>query len=258
MTERERTSLAGATTLLATLLVVTLAMPAAAAAVGRDDAPPPATSPNGSNPTPPVATPPAGRDGGGGRRTLDDLLGLEEAADAGAAEAERQRREALQRRLTETEKRDQFLTAIDDMMRSAELLDDDLDTGIATQRLQESILDRLEALLRQPPRRNPNQPSPSDEQEQSSDPREAPAQPQQEQGATAGGEEAASDSTPGDPPPGEASLLEQALESEGAEWGNLPDRVRDMIRQGLRDRPSSLYERLTEAYYRRLAEESSR
>ena len=85
------------------------------------------------------------------------------------------------------------------------------------------------------------------------------AQPTAGQGTASGAaEDAAEDSTPGDVPPADATLLEQALEESGVEWGNLPDRVRDMIRQGLRERPSSLYERLTEAYYRRLAEESSR
>ena len=47
------------------------------------------------------------------------------------------------------------------------------------------------------------------------------------------------------------------LEEGRVEWGRLPDRVRDLIRQGRRDRISSIYRRLTEQYYRRLAEEGT-
>jgi len=48
------------------------------------------------------------------------------------------------------------------------------------------------------------------------------------------------------------------LEESGAEWGRLPQRVRDLIRQGSRDRVSSVYRRLTEEYYRRMAEDAAR
>jgi hypothetical protein len=39
------------------------------------------------------------------------------------------------------------------------------------------------------------------------------------------------------------------------EWGQLPPRVRDAVRQGVRDPMSAAYRRLTQEYYRRLAEE---
>jgi hypothetical protein len=42
-----------------------------------------------------------------------------------------------------------------------------------------------------------------------------------------------------------------------AAWGNLPARVRDQLMQGRHDQFSSLYESMTETYYRRLAEEAS-
>ena len=44
------------------------------------------------------------------------------------------------------------------------------------------------------------------------------------------------------------------LLAEGADWGALPERTRDALLEGLSDSFSSLYRRLTEAYYRRLAE----
>ncbi|MFM9146006.1 MAG: hypothetical protein ACKORL_11810, partial [Phycisphaerales bacterium] len=43
-----------------------------------------------------------------------------------------------------------------------------------------------------------------------------------------------------------------------AEWGRLPPRVREAVRQGLRDPMSAAYRRLTQDYYRRLAEEQRR
>jgi len=48
------------------------------------------------------------------------------------------------------------------------------------------------------------------------------------------------------------------LDESQSEWGNLPERVRDVIRQGSRDRIASLYQRLTEEYYRRMAEDASK
>jgi len=48
------------------------------------------------------------------------------------------------------------------------------------------------------------------------------------------------------------------MEEGRVEWGTLPPRIRDLVQQGRRDRVSSLYLRLTEEYYRRMAEEASR
>jgi hypothetical protein len=42
-----------------------------------------------------------------------------------------------------------------------------------------------------------------------------------------------------------------------SEWGSLPQRVRDMLLQGRNEKFSSLYEKLTGEYYRRLAEGDS-
>ena len=45
------------------------------------------------------------------------------------------------------------------------------------------------------------------------------------------------------------------LEEGRVEWGRLPPRVRDAVRQGMRDPMSAAYRRLTQEYYRRMAEE---
>ena len=50
----------------------------------------------------------------------------------------------------------------------------------------------------------------------------------------------------------------QELTESRIEWGRLPERVRELVLQGRRDRVSTIYERLTREYYKRLAEEASR
>ncbi|NCF38744.1 MAG: hypothetical protein GWP75_01340, partial [Planctomycetia bacterium] len=60
------------------------------------------------------------------------------------------------------------------------------------------------------------------------------------------------------PPPPESTTLEGVLDESQVEWGSLPPRVRDLITQGMRDQMSQLYRSLTEAYYRRMAEEADR
>ncbi len=47
------------------------------------------------------------------------------------------------------------------------------------------------------------------------------------------------------------------IEEQRTEWGNLPQRVREMLLQGREEKFSSLYEELTREYYRRLAEDGS-
>lgn len=59
----------------------------------------------------------------------------------------------------------------------------------------------------------------------------------------------------GDGPPKQEGPLRPALDSARAAWGSLPARVRDMLLQGSDDPFSARYKAMTEAYYRRLAEE---
>ena len=102
--------------------------------------------------------------------------------------------------------------------------------------------------------------SSSSQQQQDVGRQESRSREQQQQGAEqqqqqqpAGGAE------PGEglPPGFQDGPLDSEIAEEGEEWGALPERVRDMLLQGRRERFSSLYERLTRAYYRRLAEEGS-
>ncbi|MCP4837483.1 MAG: hypothetical protein GY895_22280, partial [Phycisphaera sp.] len=68
----------------------------------------------------------------------------------------------------------------------------------------------------------------------------------------------AQDGSSNQPPPPESTTLEGVLDESQVEWGSLPPRVRELITQGMRDQMSQLYRSLTEAYYRRMAEEADR
>ena len=189
--------------------------------------------------------------------SLDELLGLEdEKRDLAAEEAAtRQHLEALKRQLEESPPTDALEMAIEQMDLSADMLDQSFDAGLGTQRLQEEILLRLDVLLDQARKgkckggscsssgQPKPQPNPNPGKQQPGNPKDKPGGP-------------AADSTPTTGSPRDAELGGELDESQ-SEWGYLPQRVRDMLLQGRRERFSSLYERLTREYYKRLAEEGS-
>jgi len=47
------------------------------------------------------------------------------------------------------------------------------------------------------------------------------------------------------------------MEAARAAWGNLPQRVRQLLMQGSGDQFSKEYQRLTEEYYKRLGEQGN-
>lgn len=200
--------------------------------------------------------------------SLDELLGLEEevevdqAAEAAAAESARR----VAERLRERPIADDFREAIAQMAASESLLEqaaakesgvpDEL--GLGTQRVQEEILRRLEALIQSAQRQRQQQQSSSSSSSSSSD--SEPSRGEQSGASSTSGdsrrEGSASEGGESMPPAFEEAQLGAMLEEGRVEWGNLPERVRELVRQGRRDRVSSIYRRLTEQYYRRLAEEA--
>lgn len=190
---------------------------------------------------------------------LDELLGLEEEEEAESEEEAPpapptdQERE-LQRRLTAQEAEDAFEEAVRQMGEVAETLRVARDPGVRTQRVQEDILKKLDMLIEQAEQ---NQ-SQSQSQQSQSQPRPQQRQQQQQQQQ---GQQSQSSNTQGDnrqemlPPGGQEAPLRDLLDAAQAAWGSLPPRVRDVLLQGSSDRFSSMYESLTEEYYRRLAEE---
>jgi len=226
-------------------------------------APPPrALSSQAQDPPPPAppktkgAAPAKAGEPGDEPPSLDELLGIEEEApgDEGAAESARR----VGERLRERPVADDFREAIAQMRRSTELLRDAGDVGLDAQRAQLEAIRRLDALIEGAERQRQRQrqrgsPSGSPEQ-QPSPPESSSSSSGEPQGARRPG--AAAEGGEAEPPPFEEAELGRLLEEGRVEWGQLPERVRELVRQGRRDRVSSIYRRLTEEYYRRLAEEA--
>lgn len=255
-----------------------------AAGVPAPVAPPPvAPVPPAVAPTPGAGTgqpvpPPAG-----GGASLDDLLGI---GGAGPDRSGAERDEKVARSLSGAEPREILDSAIDDMRRSASLLAE-RETGLPTRRAQESAVRKLDELIASAERMkreqqssassgSQRQPSPetgsrdgsksASEGDSAQEPkggmRDGDRRPGPDRdGAGKDGERnrAAGDADADQPPPTADPTQQDAQFDEArAEWGRLPPRVRDAVRQGFRDPMSSAYRRQTQDYYRRLAGEAPR
>ena len=185
--------------------------------------------------------------------SLDDLLGLEDekkpehetGPDAADSELDRQLAEAKPIA-------DEFLEAVGLMRESAGRLAGQADTGIVTQRLQEDILRRLDELIDRAGQQSSSSSS-SQSQQQQQQQQQQPNQQRREEAQQNQGEP----SDKQDGPAGQEAQLGAQAVLDGARWGNLPARLREALLQGSSDSYSSLYKSMTEAYYKRLAEEAS-
>ncbi|MDX9912841.1 MAG: hypothetical protein RBS39_13535 [Phycisphaerales bacterium] len=192
-------------------------------------------------------------EGDGGLESLDDLLGLEE--DAGARPAEAGQRE-LDEKLAMDEAVESFSQAVRLMGDTASRLRNTRDVGLDTQRQQQDILSRLDQLIAQAEKnqqQSSSSSSSSSSQDQQQQQQNQPNQPQQSQQNEPGrGDNTGQEIMP------QASRdvrMRGALQGARAAWGALPERLREALLQGSSDQFSSVYESLTERYYRRLAEE---
>lgn len=212
--------------------------------------------------------------------SLDDLLGTSDGTKPVSPSRERPSEGAadqpastagvgaeLERRLTAQEMGDAFEQAIRLMGDAANRLEGQRDVGLPTQRLQEDVLRKLDELIAQIEQNQQQQQSssssssssksqqdPSQSQQQSSKNQKKPASKgeKSQQQAQAG---ETSDPQGSQAPGLQTGALRPALESAPAAWGSLPARVRDMLLQGAGDKFSTTWEKATENYYRRLAEE---
>ena len=196
-----------------------------------------------AKPTPPAPPP-----------TLDELLGIAPKADK-AAEARPAApdpaRQDLERRLSGATVDDEFKEAVVLMARSAQRLRVSKDTGLDTQRLQEDALRKLDGLISQLQKQSRQQQQQPQQNSQSDD---AKSQPRQQQPRP-------DDARRGDnnaelePPARREGALRPGIEAAKAAWGALPARVREMLLQGSGEKFSTTYEKLTEEYYKKLAEQ---
>lgn len=218
--------------------------------------------------------------------SLDEALGL---GDGNKQSGAKEDTSELQRSLDGAKPRDILNSAIDDMKQSARLLEAN-DSGISTRRVQESVVRKLDELIataqrmqqqqqQQPPggqgqQGQPNQGNKGKEQsknqgdqEGKDGKRDEPSESGQPRGGRDKGKDQEGggkrskdgDASTNEPPELLDPTMSDAQFDEGrAEWGRLPPRVREAVRQGLRDPMSSAYRQLTQDYYRRLAEEPKR
>lgn len=201
-------------------------------------------------------------------KSLDDLLGVPGDPSSGASAEDAARREQekrLQKSLDEASMSDLLHRAVEGMKTASDRLTDEKDAGLGTQRIQEEVVKTLDRLLQEAQRRQ-SKPSPSKSQSKRSskdDPSEKNGQQQKQQKSQRpqGSQPSRSNDSNDDAREGtrdDAVAATQELTESRIEWGRLPERVRELVLQGRRDRVSTIYERLTREYYRRLAEEASR
>lgn len=154
-------------------------------------------------------------------------------------------------------------------MRSvSERLGGDLDPGLETQRVQESILAQLDQLIKAVKQSGSGGSSSSGGGSSgSAGKQDTGAEGNAPQGAGQGKGDGSKGGQPsgaatGSSAVGPSDQLPQQPQGAGplrqsrVEWGNLPPRLRDEVLQSVDERPSATYRRLTDAYFRRLAEES--
>ena len=187
--------------------------------------------------------------------SLDELLGLAPAA-TGAAQTDAPPapdagRQDLDQRLKEPAIDDQFEEAVRLMDRSAGRLSASNDAGLDTQRIQEDTLKKLDAMISQMQKQQQQQQSKSSSQQQPKG--QQPDQPQSQQAAR--NEKRSADSSAADSPARRDGPLRPGLEAAKAAWGSLPARIREMLLQGSGEKFSSGYDKLTEDYYKKLAEQ---
>jgi hypothetical protein len=233
--------------------------------------PPASPSPSAPGSPPPGAKPPTSET----PKSLDDLLGVPrpQAPNDGKSSAddaaEREQAKRLERSLEGATLDDLVKRAVDGMKSATERLGDAKDPGIGTQRIQEDVIKTLDRLLEEAEKQQKRQSSSSSSRRQSgkpqnqqSDPQENNGQqsgkPEQQDGRTERGKASGDENTEGQRPPDQSATDGTELDEARIEWGRLPERVRELVTQGRRDRVSTIYERLTREYYRRLAEEASK
>ena len=217
-------------------------------------------------------------------KTLDELLGI--TGTGGEKAAQTQRKDNLERGLNEESLNDLAEAAMQDMKLAEKLVSEDHDTGIGTQRVQAQALSRLDALIdaavkfekssSKKPSKNKSQKDKSNSDPESGSQKDPDGEKTSDSDDSKKDGNKKSESNPngeknqesernkngesGDnvQPPDfmDAELQpDSALDEGRSEWGRLPQRIREIMSQSRRDRISALYQKATEAYYRRMAED---
>ena len=181
--------------------------------------------------------PAAAQSEGGALPTLDELLDLPAPKVTGESSAD----SLEQAGSSDTG----FSGVVEDLSLAAGRLSEDRDAGIATQRLQERVVQRLNRIIAEATAQRAS----SSNQKPQDTGSESAAQRQQATGQ--------SDNPALRPSPGSVEQEEAGdipLGENLAEWGNLPPHLREALLEGRDDAYSRIWRRLTERYYKRLQE----
>lgn len=160
----------------------------------------------------------------------------------------------------EGQPQDLFDQTVMEMRDAADRLGQRFDAGIETQRVQESILDKLDQIIAQAKQQQSGGGSggsggsdPSAQQQDVGSSQNAGAQQDMAGVASSGMGGGGGGGGAGQVPP-DASA--GPMQTHRSQWGNLPPRLRDELQQGFNEPFSSVYSELTGEYYRRLAQEN--
>ncbi|MBN8599097.1 MAG: hypothetical protein J0L78_15600 [Planctomycetes bacterium] len=186
---------------------------------------------------------------------LDSLLGTKPDSPPPKPDAQDPSKKELDRQLSLKEQADEFARAVELMNETADRVEKENDAGLATQRLQEDILTRLDRLIKAAQQNQSKSKQQKEEESQKESQKNKnmrqQSQAQSKQAADQPGERA-------DGPDRQEGALGNAPVAPPAAWGDLPAHVRDALMQGLSDKFSSMYQNMTESYYRKLAEEKKK
>lgn len=186
--------------------------------------------------------------------SLDELLGLDESSSSDEPPIVDPNDAELEKVLSPQQAGEAFSQAVELMNRVSSRIANHQDLSIATQRLQEDILRKLDQVIESANENQSNSSSSSSSSSESESQQQQPDQQQSQEGQTG---EPSDQSSEGSVPGGTSNAQPgDEVAPDGVHWGSLPARFRDALSQGISDRYSELYRSITEEYYKSLAEDN--
>ncbi|MCC6427991.1 MAG: hypothetical protein IT435_14365 [Phycisphaerales bacterium] len=195
----------------------------------------------------------------GGLGSLDESLGLEKKPKKLTDGEPAVESSDLDKQLRDENPGDDLTQAAALMDRVAGRLEKSKDTSLATQRMQEEAMRRLDKLISDAKKQRQQQQQkkrPQNQQQQQN--QEQQQSEQQKQASESSQQNQDNQGQVIDPAARRDGALRNVSPGGTAAWGNLPEHVRSSLMQGFSDQFSAMYQAMTEAYYRRLAEDRAK
>lgn len=186
--------------------------------------------------------------------SLDELLGLEDDSSGEQPIVDPNQAE-LDRVLSPQQAGEAFSQAVELMNQVSSRIAQSQDLSIATQRLQEDILRKLDQVIESANENESENNGSSSSSSQSDSSQSQPNQQQNQDGQSETGEPSDSSGEASMPGGTRNAQPGDEIAPDGVGWGALPARFREALSQGIADQYSELYRSITEAYYKSLAED---